>query len=190
VTEETKGLKDVADIGLVGLAVMGENLVLNMESRGFTVPVFNRSVEKVDAFTSGRGKGKKIVGTKSIVELVASLKRPRRVMLMVKAGKPVDDFIEQLLPHLAPGDIVIDGGNSHFPDSIRRTKALEAKGLLFIGTGVSGGEEGARPGPQGRMGCLARRRRARRRPTPARGPPAVPGGQHHAQTGGAGWSFR
>ena len=138
---------EIADIGLVGLAVMGENLVLNMESRGFTVAVYNRTVDKVEAFTAGRAKGKKIVGTRSIAELVASLKRPRRVMLMVKAGKPVDDFIEQLLPHLSPGDIVIDGGNSHFPDSIRRTKALEGKGLLFIGTGVSGGEEGALLGP-------------------------------------------
>ena len=106
---------ETADIGLVGLAVMGENLVLNMESRGFTVAVYNRTVDKVDAFTSGRGNGKRIVGTRSIAELVASLKRPRRVMLMVKAGKPVDDFIAQLLPHLAPGDVVIDGGNSHFP---------------------------------------------------------------------------
>jgi 6-phosphogluconate dehydrogenase len=136
-----------ADIGLVGLAVMGENLVLNMESRGFTVAVFNRTVAKVDSFVAGRGKGKRIVGTRSIAELVASLKRPRRVMLMVKAGKPVDDFIEQLLPHLEPGDIVIDGGNSHFPDTIRRTKALEEKGFLFVGTGVSGGEEGALLGP-------------------------------------------
>jgi len=138
---------ETADIGLVGLAVMGENLVLNMESRGFTVAVYNRTVEKVDAFVGGRGKGKRIVGARSIAELVASLKRPRRVMLMVKAGKPVDDFIAQLLPHLSPGDVVIDGGNSHFPDTIRRTKELEAKGLLFVGTGVSGGEEGALLGP-------------------------------------------
>jgi 6-phosphogluconate dehydrogenase len=138
---------ETADIGLVGLAVMGENLVLNMESRGFTVAVYNRTVEKVDAFVEGRGKGKRIVGTRSIAELVASLKRPRRVMLMVKAGKPVDDFIAQLLPHLAPGDVVVDGGNSHFPDTIRRTKELEAKGFLFVGTGVSGGEEGALLGP-------------------------------------------
>ncbi|MCK6681518.1 MAG: decarboxylating NADP(+)-dependent phosphogluconate dehydrogenase [Thermoanaerobaculia bacterium] len=126
---------------------MGENLVLNMESHGFTVAVYNRTVSKVDAFTSGRAKGKNIIGTRSIADLVSSLKRPRRVMLMVKAGSAVDDFIDQLLPHLEPGDIVIDGGNSHFPDSIRRTKALEAKGLLFIGTGVSGGEEGALLGP-------------------------------------------
>ncbi|MCC6131220.1 MAG: decarboxylating NADP(+)-dependent phosphogluconate dehydrogenase [Acidobacteria bacterium] len=138
---------ELADIGLVGLAVMGENLVLNMESHGFTVAVYNRTVSKVDAFTSGRAKGKNIIGTRSIADLVSSLKRPRRVMLMVKAGSAVDDFIDQLLPHLEPGDIVIDGGNSHFPDSIRRTKALEAKGLLFIGTGVSGGEEGALLGP-------------------------------------------
>ncbi len=136
-----------ADIGLVGLAVMGENLVLNMESRGFTVAVYNRTVEKVDNFVAGRAQGKKIVGAHSIQELVASLKRPRKIMMMVKAGKPVDDFIEQLIPQLEPGDILIDGGNSHFPDTIRRTKYLESKGLLFIGTGVSGGEEGALTGP-------------------------------------------
>ncbi len=136
-----------ADIGLVGLAVMGENLVLNMESHGFTVAVYNRTVEKVNSFVNGRGKGKKIIGTKSIEELVASLNSPRKIMLMVKAGKPVDDFIELLIPHLDKGDIIIDGGNSHFPDTIRRTKYLEEKGFLFIGTGVSGGEEGALKGP-------------------------------------------
>jgi 6-phosphogluconate dehydrogenase len=136
-----------ADIGLVGLAVMGENLVLNMESRGFTVAVFNRTVDKVDNFVNGRAKGKKIVGAHSIPELVASLKKPRKIMMMVKAGKPVDDFIELLVPHLEAGDILIDGGNSHFPDTIRRTKYLESKGLLFVGTGVSGGEEGALHGP-------------------------------------------
>ena len=136
-----------ADIGLIGLAVMGENLILNMESHGFTVAVYNRTVEKVDNFINGRAKGKNIVGTHTIEELIANLKRPRKVMLMVKAGKPVDDFIELLIPHLEKGDIIIDGGNSHFPDSIRRTKNLEEKGLLFIGTGVSGGEEGALKGP-------------------------------------------
>jgi 6-phosphogluconate dehydrogenase len=136
-----------ADIGLVGLAVMGENLVLNMESHGFTVAVFNRTTEKVVDFIEGRGKGKNVIGAKSVEELVANLKTPRKVMLMVKAGKPVDDFIEQLIPHLDKGDIVIDGGNSHFPDTIRRTKYLEEKGLLYIGTGVSGGEEGALKGP-------------------------------------------
>ncbi|MHB8930437.1 MAG: decarboxylating NADP(+)-dependent phosphogluconate dehydrogenase [Melioribacteraceae bacterium] len=136
-----------ADIGLVGLAVMGENLVLNMESHGFTVAVYNRTVEKVNSFVNGRGKGKKIIGTKSIEELVANLNSPRKIMLMVKAGKPVDDFIELLIPHLDKGDIIIDGGNSHFPDTIRRTKYLEEKGFLFIGTGVSGGEEGALKGP-------------------------------------------
>lgn len=136
-----------ADIGLIGLAVMGENLVLNMESHGFTVAVYNRTVEKVDNFVNGRGKGKNIIGTHSLEELVANLKKPRKVMLMVKAGKPVDDFIELLIPHLEPGDILIDGGNSHFPDTIRRTKYLEEKGLLYIGTGVSGGEEGALRGP-------------------------------------------
>ena len=136
-----------ADIGLVGLAVMGENLVLNMESKGFTCAVFNRTVAKVDAFLNGRGTGKKIVGAHTIEDLVSCLKSPRKIMLMVKAGKPVDDFIELLIPHLEKGDIIIDGGNSHFPDTIRRTKYLESKGLLYIGTGVSGGEEGALKGP-------------------------------------------
>lgn len=136
-----------ADIGLVGLAVMGENLILNMESHGFTVAVFNRTVQKVDNFINGRGKGKNVIGTHSIEELISNLKTPRKVMLMVKAGKPVDDFIEMLIPHLEKGDIIIDGGNSHFPDTTRRTKYLEEKGLLYIGTGVSGGEEGALKGP-------------------------------------------
>jgi len=135
------------DIGLIGLAVMGENLILNMESHGFSVAVFNRTTSKVDKFINGRAKGKNIKGCFSIEELTASLKRPRRIMLMVKAGQPVDDFIELLLPHLEKGDIIIDGGNSHFPDTIRRTKYLEEKGLLYIGTGVSGGEEGALKGP-------------------------------------------
>jgi len=136
-----------ADIGLVGLAVMGENLVLNMESKGFACAVYNRTVEKVDAFLAGRAKGKKITGAHSVEELLQSLKRPRKVMLMVKAGKPVDDFIALLLPHMEKGDIIVDGGNSHFPDTIRRTRFLESKGMLFIGTGVSGGEEGALRGP-------------------------------------------
>ena len=136
-----------ADIGLIGLAVMGENLVLNMESRGFTVAVYNRTVAKVDAFVEGRGKGKNFVGAKSIAELCASLKRPRKVMMLVKAGSAVDEFIAQLIPHLEPGDIIIDGGNSLYTDSVRRTQEVEAKGLLYIGTGVSGGEEGALKGP-------------------------------------------
>jgi 6-phosphogluconate dehydrogenase len=140
-------MNEKADIGLIGLAVMGENLVLNMESRGFTVAVYNRTVEKVVNFVGGRARGKKIVGFHSVVELVQSLKSPRRVMLMVKAGEAVDDLIDQLLPLLDPGDIVIDGGNSHFPDTIRRTKFLESKGFLYVGTGVSGGEEGALLGP-------------------------------------------
>jgi len=135
------------DIGLIGLAVMGENLVLNMESRGYSVAVFNRTVSKVDDFMKNRAQGKNIKGCHSIEELTASLKTPRKVMLMVKAGKPVDDFIEMVLPHLEKGDIIIDGGNSHFPDTIRRTKYIEDKGLLYIGTGVSGGEEGALKGP-------------------------------------------
>ncbi len=136
-----------ADIGLIGLAVMGENLVLNMESKGFTVAVYNRTVEKVDKFVAGRGAGKNFIGCHSIEELCANLERPRKVMMLVKAGQPVDDFIEQILPHLEPGDIIIDGGNSHFPDTIRRTEYVESKGMLYIGTGVSGGEEGALKGP-------------------------------------------
>lgn len=140
-------MKKLADIGLIGLAVMGENLVLNMESKGFTVSVFNRTVSRVDDFMAGRGAGKNFIGTHSIEELCASLERPRKVMMLVKAGKPVDDFIELLIPHLEEGDIIIDGGNSHFPDTIRRTKYVESKGLLYIGTGVSGGEEGALLGP-------------------------------------------
>ena len=135
------------DIGLIGLAVMGENLVLNMESKGYTVAVYNRTVEKVDKFMQGRGAGKNFVGCKSIEEFVGALQRPRKVMLLVKAGQPVDDFIEVLLPYLEKGDIIIDGGNSHFPDTMRRTDYVEKKGLLYIGTGVSGGEEGALKGP-------------------------------------------
>ncbi|MDR0811832.1 MAG: NADP-dependent phosphogluconate dehydrogenase, partial [Paludibacter sp.] len=114
-------MKNKADIGLIGLAVMGENLVLNMESKGFTVAVYNRTTEKVDAFINGRGAGKNFIGAHSIKELCDSLERPRKVMMLVKAGKPVDDFIEQIIPHLEEGDIIIDGGNSHFPDTIRRT---------------------------------------------------------------------
>ncbi|MDD3080378.1 MAG: decarboxylating NADP(+)-dependent phosphogluconate dehydrogenase [Paludibacter sp.] len=140
-------MKQKADIGLIGLAVMGENLVLNMESKGYTVAVFNRSVEKVDKFMAGRGAGKNFIGTHSVIELCESLERPRKVMMLVKAGEPVDILIEQLIPHLDEGDIIIDGGNSHFPDTIRRTKYVERKGLLYIGTGVSGGEEGALKGP-------------------------------------------
>ena len=136
-----------ADIAVVGLAVMGENLILNMESKGFTVACFNRTVSKVDDFMNGRAKGKNIIGCHSVEEMVANLKTPRKVMVMVKAGKPVDMFIDQVLPHLEDGDIIIDGGNSHFPDTIRRTEYVESKGKLYIGTGVSGGEEGALLGP-------------------------------------------
>ena len=139
--------KAKADIGLIGLAVMGQNVVLNMNDHGYTVAVYNRTTSKVDEFLANEAKGTKIIGTHSIEEFVSTLKRPRRVFLLVKAGKPVDEFIDQIVPHLEKGDIVIDGGNSHFPDTIRRTKALEEKGLLYIGTGVSGGEEGARRGP-------------------------------------------
>lgn len=140
-------MNNLSDIGLIGLAVMGENLVLNMESKGFRVSVYNRTLEKVDNFINGRAKGKNITGTHSIPELVASLKRPRKVMIMVKAGSAVDEMIELLLPHLEKGDIIIDGGNTHFPDTNRRTAYVESKGLLYIGTGVSGGEEGALLGP-------------------------------------------
>ncbi len=136
-----------SDIGLIGLAVMGENLVMNMESKGFTVTVYNRTVQKVTDFVNGRAKGKNIVGAATLEELVASLSKPRKVMMMIKAGKAVDDMIEQLLPLLEDGDIIIDGGNSHFPDTIRRTAYVESKGKLYIGTGVSGGEEGALKGP-------------------------------------------
>jgi len=135
------------DIGLIGLAVMGQNLVLNMNDHGFKVAVFNRTVSKVDDFIANEAKGTEVVGAHSIEELTALLKRPRRVMLMVKAGDTVDQMIDHILPHLEAGDIVIDGGNSLFTDSNRRTKALADKGILFIGTGVSGGEEGARRGP-------------------------------------------
>lgn len=140
-------MAELSDIGVIGLAVMGENLILNMESKGFRVTAYNRTVDKVDNFINGRAKGKNIAGAHSIEELVASLQSPRKVMLMVKAGKPVDDFIEILLPHLQEGDIIIDGGNSHFPDTERRVKYVESKGLRYIGTGVSGGEEGALLGP-------------------------------------------
>jgi 6-phosphogluconate dehydrogenase len=135
------------DFGLIGLAVMGQNLVLNMDDHGFKVAVYNRTVSKVDEFINGNAKGTNIVGTQTIEEFISVLDKPRRVMLMVKAGKPVDDFIEILIPHLEKGDIIIDGGNSNYNDTIRRTKYVESKGLFYIGTGVSGGEEGARFGP-------------------------------------------
>lgn len=136
-----------SDIGLIGLAVMGENLVINMESKGFTVSVYNRTTDKVKKFVEGRAKGKNIVGTYSLEELVASLEKPRKIMMMVKAGAAVDEMIDKLLPLLDDGDILIDGGNSHFPDTARRTAYVESKGKLYIGTGVSGGEEGALNGP-------------------------------------------
>jgi 6-phosphogluconate dehydrogenase len=141
-----------ADIGLIGLAVMGENLALNMESKGFTVAVYNRTVAGVEEgvvarFLNGRGKGKNFIGSNTIEDFVKSIAVPRKIMIMVKAGKPVDELIEQLLPWLENGDIIIDGGNSHFPDTIRRTAYVESKGKLYIGTGVSGGEEGALHGP-------------------------------------------
>ena len=135
------------DIGLIGLAVMGQNLVLNMNDHGYKVAVFNRTVSKVDDFLANEAKGTQVVGAHTVQELVGLLKRPRRVMMMVKAGSTVDMVIDELLPYLEPGDIILDGGNSLYTDSNRRTKYLAAKGILFIGTGVSGGEEGARNGP-------------------------------------------
>ncbi|MCK4724518.1 MAG: NADP-dependent phosphogluconate dehydrogenase, partial [Anaerolineales bacterium] len=136
-----------SDIGLIGLAVMGQNLVLNMNDHGFRVTVYNRTTSKVADFLAGAARGTQVVGVQSIEELVGSLKRPRRVMMMVKAGKPVDALIAEITPYLDPGDIIIDGGNSNFHDSIRRTAELEEQGFYFIGTGISGGEEGARFGP-------------------------------------------
>ncbi len=136
-----------ADFGLIGLAVMGENLALNVESRGYTIAVFNRTVDKVDALVNGRAKGKKFIGCHSLQDLVKNLKRPRKVMMLVKAGDAVDQFIEQLIPLLEPGDIIIDGGNEHYTNTERRTAYVESKGLLYVGTGVSGGEEGALKGP-------------------------------------------
>ena len=136
-----------AQIGLIGLGVMGENLLMNMESKGFTVACYNRSTDKVANFIEGRAKGKNIIGAFSLEELVASLAKPRKVMIMVKAGSAVDSMIESLIPLLEEGDIIVDGGNSHFPDTIRRTKYVESKGLLYLGMGVSGGEEGALKGP-------------------------------------------
>ena len=140
-------MKSQADIGVVGLAVMGENLILNMESRGFTVACFNRTVEKVAAFVGGRGQGKNLIGCRSIPEFVAALARPRKIMMMVRAGRPVDDLIGELCPLLEPGDILIDGGNSHYPDTVRRRDMAAKRGLLYVGAGVSGGEEGALKGP-------------------------------------------
>jgi 6-phosphogluconate dehydrogenase len=140
-------MAQACDLGLVGLAVMGENLALNIESRGYHVAVFNRTTSKVDDFVGGRAKGKKFVGCHSIEDLVKNLARPRKVMMMVKAGPAVDDLIDSLIPLLEKGDILIDGGNTYYADTERRTKSVEEKGLLYIGTGVSGGEEGALKGP-------------------------------------------
>ena len=140
-------MTQLCDIGLIGLAVMGENLALNMESRGYGVAVYNRTTSKVDEFIGGRGKGKKFVGCHSVEDLVTALAKPRKVMMMVKAGPAVDDLIETLIPLLDKGDVIIDGGNTHFADTERRTKYVEEKGLLYVGTGVSGGEEGALKGP-------------------------------------------
>jgi 6-phosphogluconate dehydrogenase len=135
------------DIALIGLAVMGRNLILNMNDHGFTVVAYNRTVSRVDDFIRGEAAGTNIIGAHTLAEMVAQLKRPRRVMLLVKAGQPVDEFIDKLIPHLEPGDIIIDGGNSLYQDTIRRAKYVESRGLFYIGTGVSGGEEGARHGP-------------------------------------------
>jgi len=140
-------MPQTADIALIGLAVMGQNIVLNMNDHGYVVAVYNRTVSKVDDFLANEAKGTKIIGAHSIEELVGLLKKPRRIMLLVKAGAAVDEFIGLLLPHLEAGDIIIDGGNSFYEDSVRRYKELKDKGILFVGSGVSGGEEGARHGP-------------------------------------------
>lgn len=134
-------------MGLIGLAVMGENLALNIESRGYSVAVYNRTYEKTKTLVEGRAKGKNLVGYETLEQFVGALERPRRIILMVKAGQAVDDFIGKIVPLLERGDILVDGGNSHFPDTIRRNKALTEKGILYIGTGISGGEEGALKGP-------------------------------------------
>ena len=139
--------KQKVEIGLIGLAVMGENLALNIESKGFSIAVFNRTISKVDDFINGRAAGKNLIGTHSVEEFIDVLQKPRRIMLMVKAGEAVDQFIDLLIPHLEPGDLIIDGGNSNYLDTERRTKFLNEKGFGFIGTGVSGGEEGALKGP-------------------------------------------
>ncbi|PJB75006.1 MAG: phosphogluconate dehydrogenase (NADP(+)-dependent, decarboxylating), partial [Armatimonadetes bacterium CG_4_9_14_3_um_filter_58_7] len=135
------------DIGLIGLAVMGQNLVLNMEDHGYSVSVYNRTKERTEEFVAGDAQDKNVTPTYELAEFVSSLSKPRKIMLMVKQGAPVDSFIERLLPLLDKGDVIIDGGNSFFKDTIRRNKALEEQGLLYIGTGVSGGEVGARFGP-------------------------------------------
>jgi len=140
-------MPEQADIALIGLAVMGQNIILNMNDHGFVVCAYNRTTDKVDHFLANEAKGTKIIGAHSIQEMCSKLKKPRRIMLLVKAGKPVDDFIEQILPHLEKGDIIIDGGNSEYQDTDRRTKSLQQKGILYVGSGVSGGEEGARYGP-------------------------------------------
>src|SRR5690554_6354509 len=140
-------MKQRADIGLIGLAVMGENLVLNMESKGYTVAVFNRTVEKVNEFIAGRCKDKNFSGAQTLEDFIASIERPRKVMLLVKAGKPLDDFIDNLIPLSDHGDIITHGGDSHFSHTVRRTKYVESKGPLILGSGSSGGEEGALKGP-------------------------------------------
>jgi len=135
------------DIGVIGLAVMGQNLALNFERNGYRVAVYNRTAERTRQFLAEHGQEKQLVGCETVAELVASLKRPRRVLMMVKAGNPVDQMIAELLPLLEPGDILIDGGNSFFKDTERRSQEVEAKGLLYLGMGISGGEEGALKGP-------------------------------------------
>ena len=149
-------MNPTGDIAVIGLAVMGQNLILNMNDHGFKVVAYNRTVSKVDGFLANEAKDSGILGAHSIEEMISMLKRPRRIMLMVKAGSPVDEFIEQLIPLLEPGDILIDGGNSLYADTERRVKSCEAKGFLFVGTGVSGGEEGARRGPRPARRLLAR----------------------------------
>ncbi|HKU15405.1 MAG TPA: NAD(P)-binding domain-containing protein, partial [Steroidobacteraceae bacterium] len=145
--EHSTMTQPLADFGLIGLAVMGENFALNVESKGFRVAVYNRTTSRVDEFLAGRARGKNFVGARSAAELVAALKPPRKIMMLIKAGPPVDAMIDELLPLLERGDILIDGGNSLFTDTIRRTRRVEAAGMLYVGSGISGGEEGALTGP-------------------------------------------
>ncbi|MEO2021081.1 MAG: NAD(P)-binding domain-containing protein, partial [Pirellulaceae bacterium] len=140
-------MSELADFGLIGLAVMGENLALNVESRGFRIAVNNRTVAKVDQLIAGRAAGKNFIGCQNLEELVQSVATPRKIMMLIKAGPAVDKLIDQLIPLMSPGDVIIDGGNTHFADTERRTRHVEQQGLLYVGTGVSGGEEGALKGP-------------------------------------------
>ena len=187
-------MPQTADIALIGLAVMGQNIVLNMNDHGYVVAVYNRTVSKVDEFLANEAKGTKVVGAHSLEELVGLLKKPRRIMLLVKAGAPVDEFIDLLVPLLEQGDIIIDGGNSFYEDTVRRYDALKEKGILFVGSGVSGGEEGARHGPSLMPGGTPRRGPTSRpssnpsRPRSTTACPAATGSARAARATSSRWS--